>query len=134
MKRICLFWAGICLVAAVATACGESTSTQEATTTTAAAATTQTPEATSAPAAASAATISIANMSFGEPVTVAAGAQVTVINKDSVEHSVTSDTAGQFDVEIDGNEQKTFTAPPQPGEYAFHCKYHASMHGTLIVH
>ena len=130
MKRICLFWAGICLVAAVATACGESTSTQEATTTTAAAATTQTPEATSAPAAASAATISIANMSFGEPVTVPAGAQVTVINKDSVEHSVTSDTADQFDVEIEGNEQGTFAAPSQPGEY---CVYHPSMKGTLIV-
>ena len=133
MKRICLFWAGICLVAAVATACGESTSTQEATTTTAAATTTQTPEATSARAAASAATISIANMSFGEPVTVAAGAQVTVINKDSVEHSVTSDTADQFDVEIEGNEQGTFAAPSQPGEYAFHCTYHPSMKGTLIV-
>ena len=101
--------------------------------TTAAATTTQTPEAASAPAAASAATISIANMSFGEPVTVAAGAQVTVINKDSVEHSVTSDTADQFDVHVEGNENGTFAAPSQPGEYAFHCMYHPSMKGTLIV-
>ena len=61
------------------------------------------------------------------------GAQITVKNNDSVEHSVTSDTAGKFDVEVDGNEQKPLTAPAEPGSYAFHCKYHPSMHGTLIV-
>jgi plastocyanin len=27
----------------------------------------------------------------------------------------------------------TFTAPTQPGEYAFYCTYHPSMKGTLIV-
>lgn len=133
MKKIWL-WVAVCAVAAIATACGGSTSSEatNTTTTTAAATATETTGAES-PTAAGAATITIANMSFGDPVTVPAGAQVSVTNKDSVEHSVTSDTAGQFDVEIDGNEQKTFTAPPQPGEYAFHCKYHASMHGTLIV-
>ena len=41
--------------------------------------------------------------------------------------SVTSDTAGKFDVEVDGKEQKTLTAPTDPGDYAaiaaeFRCK------------
>ena len=136
MKRFGLFWAAMCLVAAVATACGgSSTSTEEAKTgtATATASPTGTAEATSAPAAAGAATIMIMNMSFGEPVTVPPGAQVTIKNDDSAEHSVTSDTAGKFDVEVEGNEQGTLTAPTEPGEYAYHCTYHPSMHGTLIV-
>jgi plastocyanin len=94
---------------------------------------TGTAEATSGPAAASAATITIASMNFGEPITVPPGAQITIKNDDSAEHSVTSDTAGKFDVEVEGTEQGTLTAPTEPGEYAFHCTYHPSMHGTLIV-
>jgi plastocyanin len=61
------------------------------------------------------------------------GAQITIKNDDSAEHSVTSDTAGKFDVEVEGMEQGTLTAPTEPGEYAYHCTYHPSMHGTLIV-
>ena len=94
---------------------------------------TETTEAASPTAAAGAATITIANMGFGDPITVAPGAQVSVTNDDSVEHSVTSQTAGQFDVHVDGNEKGTFTAPTEPGEYAFYCVYHPSMKGTLIV-
>jgi plastocyanin len=75
----------------------------------------------------------IMGMSFGEPITVPPGAQITIKNDDSAEHSVTSDTAGKFDVDVDGNEQGTLTAPTEPGEYAYHCTYHPSMHGTLIV-
>lgn len=141
MKKFGLIWAALCLVAAVATACGQSSTTEETGTGTAtataspttSAAATGTTEATSGPAAASAATITIADMAFGETVTVPPGAQVTVKNDDSPEHSVTSVTAGQFDVHVDGGEQGTFTAPTTPGEYAFYCVYHPSMKGTLIV-
>jgi plastocyanin len=142
MKKFCLFWAAICLVAAVATACGDSgTSTEERETGTATmtgspttnAEATGTTEATSAPAEAGAATITIASMSFGEPITVPPGAQITIKNDDSAEHSVTSQTAGQFDVHVDGNQEGTLTAPTEPGEYAFYCIYHPSMKGTLIV-
>lgn len=83
--------------------------------------------------AASGSTITISSMSFGDPITVAPGAEVTIANQDGVEHSVTSKTAGQFDTEVDASGQKTFTAPTQPGEYAFYCKYHSNMKGTLIV-
>ena len=69
-----------------------------------------------------------------DPLTVAPGAKVTVTNSDSAEHTVTSDTKGQFGSD-DAKQGKpvTFTAPTAPGTYKFHCQYHASMHGTLIV-
>ena len=136
MKRFGLAWAAMCLVAVFATACGgSSTSTQgtQTGTATATASPTATAEQTTGPAAAAAATITIANMSFGQPITVSPGAQITIKNDDSAEHSVTSDAAGKFDVHVDGTEQGTLTAPTDPGEYAFHCTYHPSMHGTLIV-
>jgi len=132
MKRFGLFWAAMCLAAALATACGGSSSSSENQSGTATA-TASGSEATSAPASASAATITIASMNYGDPVTVPPGAQIAIKNNDSVEHSVTSDTAGKFTVDVDGNEEGTLTAPSEPGEYAFHCKYHPSMHGTLIV-
>jgi plastocyanin len=135
MKRFGLFCAAMCLVAAVATACGGSSTTAEqpygSTTTTAGP--TATMEATGAPAAAGAATITIENFKYGEPLTVSPGATVSVTNNDSAPHSVTSQTAGQFDAQLEGNGQATFTAPTQSGEYAFYCTYHPSMKGTLIV-
>jgi plastocyanin len=132
MKRFGLFCAAMCLVAAFATACGGSnTSTQEKASGTATA--TASPTATAGQTSGSGATITIASMSFGDPITVSPGAQIAITNKDSVEHSVTSDTADKFSVDVDGGENGTLTAPTEPGEYAFHCKYHPSMHGTLTV-
>jgi len=133
MKRFGLFWAAMCLAAALATACGGSNNSTQATGTATATASASGSEATSAPASAAAATITIASMNYGDPVTVPPAAQIAIKNNDSVEHSVTSDTAGKFTVDVDGNEEGTLTAPSEPGEYAFHCKYHPSMHGTLIV-
>jgi plastocyanin len=145
MKKFCLFCAALCLFTAVATACGGSDTTTEEretgtatmtgspTTTAQATGTTEATEATEAPAPAGAATITIADMRFGDPVTVPPGAQITIKNDDSAEHSVTSQTAGQFDVHVDGNQQGTLTAPTEPGEYAFYCIYHPSMTGTLTV-
>jgi plastocyanin len=86
----------------------------------------------SAPAAATAATISIDGFKYTD-VTVPAGAQITVVNNDSAEHTVTSDTSGAFNVEVEGRHKATFTAPTQPGTYPFHCTYHPSMHGMLTV-
>jgi plastocyanin len=135
MKKIWL-WVAACAVAAIVTACGESSTTEERETGTAtltgSPTTTETTEA-SPTAAAGAATITIAGNSFGDPITVPPGAQITIVNNDSAEHSVTSQTAGQFDVHVDGNQQGTLTAPAQPGEYAFYCTYHPAMQGTLIV-
>lgn len=135
MKRFGLFCAAVCLVAATATACGADTSAQKSETGTATltASPTASEGKASAPAEAGAATITIASMNFGAPITVSPGAQVSIKNNDSAEHSVTSDAAGKFDVDVEGKKQVTLTAPSEPGEYAYHCTYHPSMHGTLIV-
>jgi plastocyanin len=83
--------------------------------------------------AAAGSTITISGMAFGEPLTVAPGATITIVNKDTVEHSVTSKPDAGFSTDVDGGEQKTFTAPTQPGDYPFICKYHPNMKGTLTV-
>ena len=129
MKKLCYAWAAIIFIAALATACGGSSgnSYTKDTAASSAAASENSPTEVAGP------TITIADMAFGQPLTVAPGTQITVANNDSPEHSVTSDTAGAFDVEVDGHEKKTLTAPTQPGEYPFHCKYHPNMKGTLIV-
>jgi plastocyanin len=136
MKKILLLCATVWLAAAVA-ACGSessyTTSEGDTGTATATASPETTSETASAPAEANGATITMANMSFGDPITVAPGAPITVKNDDSVEHSVTSQTEGKFDVHVDGGQQGTLTAPTEPGEYAFYCVYHPSMQGMLIV-
>jgi plastocyanin len=63
---------------------------------------------------------------------VKAGAKVTIQNHDTVEHTVTAD-AGGFDVTVNADGTASFTAPSKAGSYKFHCKIHASMHGTLVV-
>jgi plastocyanin len=118
--------AALGVIALVVAGCGSSSTTGYGSNSTATAT-------NSAAPAASGATITISGMSFGDPITVSPGAQVSITNDDGVEHSVTSKTAGQFDTEVDANEQKTFTAPTQPGEYPFYCKYHSNMKDTLIV-
>lgn len=82
----------------------------------------------------SAASITIKDFAFGDPITVSPGATVTVTNMDTAEHTVTADQGSAFDVEIQGGGvTATFTAPSAPGTYAFHCTYHPGMHGTLTV-
>ena len=61
--------------------------------------------------------ITITALNFGDPLTVAPGAQVTVVNSDDVAHTVTSKVKGQFDVKVGGNAQTTFNAPTTPGRY-----------------
>ena len=89
----------------------------------------------SGPANAAAATITISNFAYEIPGSVAPGAEVTVINKDTAEHTVTADQdATLFDVEVKENGgTATFKAPSEPGTYAFHCTYHSNMHGSLTV-
>jgi plastocyanin len=126
MKKFSMFLAAVALVAALATACGSNSSETAATASNSSSEKSPT-EVASGP------TITIANMAFGQPLTVAPGSTINLANNDTMEHSVTSDTAGAFDQDVDGNEKATMTAPSQPGEYPFHCSYHPNMKGTLIV-
>ena len=79
------------------------------------------------------ATITINNFTFASPPSVSPGATVAVKNSDPAEHSVTADSGNAFNVEIESGETATFTAPTTPGTYDYHCSYHPSMHGQLIV-
>ena len=118
MKRIVVLVAGLLLLAACSSG---GTSTQSSA-----------PQ-SSAPAAAADAKITISNFQFGSPPSVRPGATVAVVNSDGAEHSVTADEGKAFNVDVDGNGTATFTAPSQPGTYAYHCTYHPMMHGQLIV-
>ncbi len=89
--------------------------------------------ATATSATAAAAEITIDNFTFNTPASVPAGATISVKNSDPAEHSVTADSGNTFNVEVEGGETATFTAPSQPGSYPYHCSYHPMMHGTLVV-
>ncbi|WP_367318656.1 cupredoxin family copper-binding protein [Streptomyces sp. HUAS ZL42] len=62
------------------------------------------------------------------------GEKITVVNKDSVAHTVTATEGNAFDTgSIAGGKSGTFTAPSKAGQYAFVCTFHPNMKGTLIV-
>lgn len=66
-------------------------------------------------------------------ITVAANTTITWINKDGIAHTVTSNTAGQFDsgtMNANGTWSHLFDTP---GTYPYHCIFHAGMTGTVIV-
>jgi plastocyanin len=87
-----------------------------------------------AAAPAAAATITIKDFKYGDPITVAPGAVVAVINSDSAPHTVTAEGDKVFDVDVaGGGATGTFTAPSEPGTYPFFCVYHPNMKGTLTV-
>lgn len=79
------------------------------------------------------ATITIEDFSFGEPVTVSTGEQVTVVNQDGVTHTWTA-TDDTFDSgNLSQGEESTFTFE-EPGTYQFFCKIHPTqMAGTITV-
>jgi plastocyanin len=81
-----------------------------------------------------AASITIKDFKYGEPITVAPGAVVTVTNMDSAPHTVTAQEGKAFDVEVGGSgATATFTAPSKPGSYPYFCTIHPNMKGTLTV-
>ncbi|CAN5285611.1 hypothetical protein BH20ACT5_BH20ACT5_16760 [soil metagenome] len=82
----------------------------------------------------SGATITIADFAYGDPLTVAPGETITVINEDSAQHDVDAIDGESFETDLLGQgESLTFTAPMEPGSYEFTCSVHPQMLGTLIV-
>jgi len=91
-----------------------------------------TPAAAGAPTAAASAVITIADFGFS-PLTVTAGATVTVTNNDGAPHTVTA-VGGEFATGlIDPGAAVAFVAPTQPGTYTYFCDVHPTMQGTLVV-
>ncbi len=62
------------------------------------------------------------------------GKMVKVVNKDDVEHTVTSDTPGLFNVRVAPHTEQVFTSPMTPGTYPYHCADDPAMHGELVVY
>lgn len=75
--------------------------------------------------------IMIASSSFTISGNVNSSDVVSVANHDSFKHTITSDD-GVFDVTVESGATESLPALT-PGTYAFHCKIHPSMQGTLTV-
>jgi plastocyanin len=80
-------------------------------------------------------TITIKNFTFSPmSLTVKPGAKVTVMNKDTVTHTLTAMTKSAFDtMDIKAGASTTFTAPSKAGSYPYICDIHMYMKGTLTV-
>lgn len=79
-------------------------------------------------------TITIANFEYGDPLTVAPGALIRVVNEDSAEHSADAKDGTSFDTDLLGQgEELTFNAPDTEGTYEITCSNHPDMSGQLIV-
>lgn len=109
------------------------TATTTATTTTTAPGTTgATTTAAATTTVAAGPTITISGFAFGDPITVAAGTTVTVVNADATGHTWTSQ-AGVFDSgTLRGGDTFTFTFT-DAGEYRFFCGIHPSMTGSITI-
>ena len=79
-------------------------------------------------------TITIMDFGYTGDLTVKPGTRVTVVNRDSVAHSLTDKNSGLFDTgTIAGDASGSFVAPMQPGKYPFGCTLHPEMTGVLTV-
>jgi plastocyanin len=80
----------------------------------------------------SAAVIEIVDFSFGDPITVPVGQEVTVVNRDGFAHTWTADdgTFNSGSIDPDGEFRFTFA---EAGEYTYFCGIHPTMTGSLTV-
>lgn len=77
-------------------------------------------------------TITIHNFNFGGPITVKAGADVTVKNTDSTAHTVTADDMSFDTGHIEPGKTATITVS-KAGTIEFHCDIHNYMTGSIHV-
>lgn len=94
------------------------------------------------PAAAASNTVTIQGFAFSPAsLTINVGDTVTWANKDAgVQHSATSDTGvtpafdtNAFSGAADGSATSSAITFNTAGTFAYHCKVHPSMHGTIVV-
>jgi spore coat protein A, manganese oxidase len=85
--------------------------------------------------------LTISNFTFSpKPVTVPEGGTLVVTNNDPFTHSVTSDAFDSsgvkrlfsIDVPADATVEVPNISTLGGGTYAFHCRFHTGMHGTLV--
>ncbi len=66
-------------------------------------------------------------------ITVKSGTEVKWTNMDSAPHNVKSDTGSELDSPSLGNGESYSHVFSTEGTYTYHCGFHASMTGTVIV-
>jgi len=130
--------AGLALLAALPVGCGGTSSKPAASTPSAqpsssAAPATPAAKAPASKAPAAAPKLTIKNFAFlPATVTVKPGTTVRWKNVDSTNHTVTADKGG-FDLGNVGKGASKSVRLTKPGVYAYHCNYHPSMHGRIVV-
>lgn len=75
--------------------------------------------------------IVIKDFSFTVAVGIKGTDALSVINRDTSTHTVTSDT-GAFNVSVAGGTTKSLPSL-KSGNYEFHCEIHTSMRGTITI-
>ena len=85
----------------------------------------------SVPKVTTASQVIIKDFSFTVAVGIKATDTVSVVNRDSSAHTMTSDT-GAFHVSLAGGTTKSLPSL-KSGTYEFHCEIHTSMRGTLTI-
>ncbi|MEE1786454.1 cupredoxin domain-containing protein [Streptomyces sp. SP17BM10] len=89
---------------------------------------------TAAPTGAAAVTVTIRDFLFQPAnLTVRPGGTVTVVNADTVAHTLTAQDRTFDTAPIAPGASATFTAPTQRGAYAYQCTFHHFMRGILTV-
>jgi plastocyanin len=92
-----------------------------------------TPETPTKTPPAATASVSIKNFAFAAPtVTVKVGGTVTWTNGDSAPHTVTDD-AGGFDSKSMATNVTYSHVFATAGTYTYHCNFHSTMTGTVVV-
>lgn len=77
-------------------------------------------------------TVSMANMRFGAvPADVKLGDIIVWVNNDIVPHTATARN-GAFDVDLAPRQSRRMNVT-RPGSFAFYCRYHPAMRGSLNV-
>jgi len=66
-------------------------------------------------------------------LTINVGDTVIWTNKDSIKHTITSDTGTELDSELLGNGETYSYTFNTAGTYNYHCTPHPSMKGTIVV-
>lgn len=77
-------------------------------------------------------TITIADFAFGGVTEVAVGTTVIVTNTDGAPHTWSADDGGFDSGSIGQGDSFEFTFT-EAGEFAYHCNFHPSMTGTIVV-
>ena len=76
--------------------------------------------------------IVIEGFAFSDPITVSAGTEITIINRDGVSHTVTADDMS-FDTGVIGGSETATLTVNSTGTFDYFCAIHPSMTGSITV-